>query len=117
MNLKNILTSLLTIIALPMLAQNKLADLDVKTSTICDMCEKTIETEMIYEKGVKKVDVDLTASVVHFQYDSRKTSPEKIRTALAGIGYDADDVKADEKAWQKLPECCKKEGCGKKVGE
>ncbi len=115
MYLKKNLVILLSAAALPALAQDRTSTLDVKTSTVCDMCEKTIETELIYEKGVKSVDVDLTASLVHVTYDNRKTDPERVRTAITKLGYDADDMKADEKAWQKLPECCKKEGCGKAI--
>ncbi len=115
MNLKKNLLILLFSAALPSFAQDHLATIDVKTSTVCDMCEKTIETELIYEKGVRHVDVYLEEAIVQVQYDDRKTDPVAIRTALSKLGYDADGVKADEKAWQKLPDCCKKEGCGKSV--
>jgi copper chaperone CopZ len=89
------------------------ASIDVKSTTICDMCEKTIETELIYEKGVKKVEVDLEKAIVHVEYDAKKTSPAAIRTAITKLGYQADDLPADEAAWKKLPACCKNEGCGK----
>lgn len=39
--------------------KKKVAELDIRTSTVCDMCVKTIEENMIYEKGVKAVRVDL----------------------------------------------------------
>jgi len=48
--------------------------------------------------------------VLTVEYKLGKTSPEKIRTAVSKIGYDADDVVADPKAYEKLPECCKKDG-------
>lgn len=113
MNLKTSILLLFITVVVPVAAQDHLAQLDVKTSTICDMCKKTIETELIYEKGVKKVDVHLDDKTVHVQYDDRKTDPVAIRKAIAGLGYDADDLKADENAWRKLPACCKEEGCGK----
>jgi mercuric ion binding protein len=37
-----------------------------------------------------------------------RTTIENIKTAIANIGYDADDVTADEEAYKKLPTCCKK---------
>lgn len=89
------------------------AQLDIRTSSVCDMCETTIETELIYEKGVKKVDLDLATSVIHVEYDERKTTPEAIRVAVTKLGYYADDLPGDPKAFAKLPACCQKEGCGK----
>jgi copper chaperone CopZ len=101
--------------AAPALSQDHLAEVDVKTTSVCDMCQKTIETELIYEKGVKHVHVDLEKSMIHVQYDDRKATPETIRVAITKLGYGADDLPADEAAWNKLPDCCKKEGCGKPV--
>lgn len=94
-------------------AQKKSAELDIVSSTVCDMCKETIEKELIYEKGVKKVNVDLTTSTVHVEYDAKKNTPEKLRGALIKLGYAADGVPGDEKAFAKLPACCQKEGCGK----
>ncbi len=85
----------------------------IQSSTICDMCEKTIEENMIYEKGVKKVEVDLTTASVSITFDPRKTDPAALRTALTKLGYSADGVAADPAAFAKLPACCQKEGCGK----
>ena len=113
MTIKHLLTALFVAAVLPATAQDHFAQLDVKTSTICDMCKKTIEAELIYEKGIKKVDVHLEDHLVHVLYDDRKTEPASIRKAIAAIGYDADGVKAEVKAWEKLPACCKAEGCGR----
>ncbi|MBL8003233.1 MAG: heavy-metal-associated domain-containing protein [Flavobacteriales bacterium] len=92
-----------------------LATLDVRTSSVCDMCEKTIEEGLLYEKGVKQADLDLATNVVHVTYDAKKTSPERIRVAITKLGYYADDQPGDEKAFRNLPACCQKEGCGKPV--
>jgi hypothetical protein len=43
-------------------------------------------------------------------YKKDKTNPNALRKALAAIGYDADDVAANEKSYKKLPDCCKKGG-------
>jgi len=91
----------------------KLAHLDIHTSTVCDMCEKTIEENLIYERGVKSVSVDLATSAIHVEYDARKTDASAIRTAVTKLGYAADDLPGDEAAFKELPACCQKEGCGK----
>lgn len=98
-------------------AIKKRAHLEIRTSTVCDMCEKTIEENLIYEKGVKKVVVDLERSLIHVEYDPRKNDPDGLRNAVAGMGYMADDIPGDEAAFKKLPLCCQKEGCGKPVAK
>lgn len=95
-------------------AQSKeLEHLAIQSSTVCDMCEQTIEENLIYEKGVKKVEVDLATSTVHVDFDPEKNNADALRTALTKLGYAADGVPGDEKAFAKLPACCQKEGCGK----
>jgi periplasmic mercuric ion binding protein len=91
----------------------KLVHLDIHTSTVCDMCVKTIEENLIYEKGVKKVNVDLAKSEIHVEYDAKKNTPEALRMAVSKLGYMADEIPGDEVAFKKLPLCCQKEGCGK----
>lgn len=41
-------------------------------------------------------------------YLADRTNIENIKTAIANVGYDADDVKADEDAYKKLPKTCKR---------
>jgi len=80
----------------------------IKTSSQCEDCKARIEEALAFEKGVKKSELDLETHIVTVSYKIGKTSPEKIRKAISKAGYDADDVKADPKAYGKLPACCKK---------
>jgi periplasmic mercuric ion binding protein len=91
----------------------KVSEVVVQTSVVCDMCKERIEKYLVFEKGVKEVAVDVEKKTVTVKYNAEKTSPEKIRIAIAKLGYRADNVVADEKAFNSLPACCKKEGCGK----
>lgn len=79
----------------------------IQTSAECDMCKAKLETEVGRMKGVKSVNVDLKTQVATVVYNNTKTSPDKIRTVISNAGYDADDVKANNRAKNKLPECCK----------
>jgi periplasmic mercuric ion binding protein len=81
----------------------------IQTSAECEMCEKRIEKALIFEKGIKEVKVDVESGKVIVRYNPSRITLDKIRQLLSKAGYDADDVKADEKAFNKLPECCKKE--------
>jgi len=87
--------------------KGKLDTINIKTSAECDMCKEKLETELGRTKGVKSVVVDLKTQVATVVYNSSKTNPEKIRTVISNIGYDADDVKANNRAQNKLPECCR----------
>jgi periplasmic mercuric ion binding protein len=117
--MKNFLFLCLSLIAFTVNGQNadskskKTEHLEVRTSSVCDMCERTIEDNLIYEKGVKKVELDLATGLLHIEYDPKKNTPEGLRTALTKLGYAADDVPGDPEAFAKLPACCQKEGCGK----
>ena len=84
----------------------KKVTVQIKTTAECDMCKARIEKEMGFVKGVKKAELDLATKVLTVTYLTKKTSLDEIRKAISKIGYDADDVKAENKAFKKLPECC-----------
>ncbi|MBL7890157.1 MAG: heavy-metal-associated domain-containing protein [Bacteroidia bacterium] len=89
-------------------AQETTSEIKIKTSATCDMCKETIEKYVAFEKGVKKVTVDVDTKMATVIYNPQKTSPEKIRLAISKSGYDADNIPADKKAYDKLDACCKK---------
>ncbi|HEY6160680.1 MAG TPA: heavy metal-associated domain-containing protein [Bacteroidia bacterium] len=80
----------------------------IKTSAQCETCKANIEKALSFTKGVKSANLDVDTKVVTVEYDPSKTTIDKIRIAISKAGYDADDVKADPKAYSKLKECCKK---------
>ncbi len=79
-----------------------------KTSAVCDMCKARIEKSLAYEKGVHSANLDVPSKILTVSYRADKTSPAALRTAVQKIGYDADDLTAEAKAYNRLPECCKK---------
>ncbi len=88
--------------------QKKEETITIKTSAVCGMCKERIEEGMSFEKGVKEVSLNVQTKMLTVTYKTSKTDPEKLRTAVTKIGYDADDKTADAKAYEKLPACCKK---------
>lgn len=80
----------------------------MKTSGQCEMCKDRLETAFAYEKGVYSSSFDLETKEFTVYYNPKKTDPDKIKKAVNAVGYDADDTKADPKAYSKLPGCCKK---------
>ena len=75
---------------------------------MCETCGFLFLNTLAFENGVKKVDLDEKEMLVTVSYNPKKTSPEKIRTAISKLGYDADDIPANPAAYEKLDGCCKK---------
>lgn len=88
----------------------KLDTVKIKTNAECEMCKTRLEKEVGLMKGVKSVSLDLTTQVATVVYNNTKTDPAKIRTVIANTGYDADTVKANNRAQKKLPACCQPGG-------
>ena len=116
MKRKPILNSavLITVLfVLPILAaysqDKKNTEIKIKTSAVCGMCKDRIETGLAFEKGIKDVTLDVETKIATVNYNPAKTTPENIRKAISKLGYDADTIPADAKAYEKLPPCCKKD--------
>ncbi|MBL0308292.1 MAG: heavy-metal-associated domain-containing protein [Bacteroidetes bacterium] len=80
----------------------------IHTSAICESCKKRIEKSLKATEGVLEASLNLNNKKIKVKYDPAKTSPDKIRQTIANTGYDADDVKKNEAAFDKLPNCCQK---------
>jgi len=82
----------------------------IVTSAQCETCREKLSRDLSYLKGVERTDLDLDTRILMVIYDSGRTTPEKIRKAITRSGYDADELPADPRAYQRLPGCCKKGG-------
>lgn len=82
---------------------------DIKTSAQCGTCKSAIEKAVNNVDGVKSAELDLETKIVTVKYDVSKTNVDALKSAIVNIGYDADDVPADAKAYENLHSCCKKE--------
>lgn len=74
----------------------------------CETCGEKFEKILIREKGVQMVTLDEKEMTIKVVYNTKKTTIDAIRKAIAKLGYDADDVKADTDAYAGLDDCCKK---------
>ena len=74
----------------------------------CVECKTLIEKFMKVEEGVAKVVVDFRKKITSITYLPDRTNLENIKTAIANLGFDADDVTANEEQYKRLPICCKK---------
>lgn len=74
----------------------------------CETCGKSFQSEMLKIKGVKMYDLNPEAGQITVFYNPQKTNLKTIRTAITKLGYDADELRADPEAYEKLDGCCKK---------
>lgn len=72
----------------------------------CAGCEKKIKGNLRYEKGVKRIDTSVEQQKVTVKYDADKTSAEKLQKAFKKFGYEARQVKADEKVKRDNTQSC-----------
>ena len=87
---------------------------EIKVSITCDHC-KVCETcglnfkeNMLKIKGVKMYELNEEKKTLTVYYNPKKTNLTIIKSEIAKLGFDADDVKADPLAYEKLDGCCKK---------
>jgi periplasmic mercuric ion binding protein len=111
--MKKILTVLVTILALSFGSNaQSVAKTEVvkfKTSAKCGMCKARIEGDMGKTKGVQKVNLDLSDKTVSIVYNPKKTNVSALKASISKIGYDADEVIANQKSHDALPDCCQKD--------
>ena len=107
--LKLFLILTLVIVVFPANAQKnkKIKEVKIVTSAVSSECEKRIEHNMRFEKGIKFVDLDLKTRVLTLKYSPKKTNPDKLRLAVSKLGFDADNVQADKTDFNTLPAVCK----------
>jgi len=90
----------------------------IQTNAYSSKSDAIFKEHLPFVKGVKEYKYDEKSYKIAVAYDAKKTNPDKIRAEIAKLGFDADQVKANEKARAKLPEECKTmpKGCNKPCG-
>ena len=81
-----------------------------KTDTVkvwgnCDECKDKIETAA-KKAGAISADWNEDNYLLVANYNNDKTSGIDIQKEIAAVGYDTQDVKASDDAYNKLPKCC-----------
>lgn len=91
-------------------AQQKVNDKAIiQTPTAqCEACKERIERYLAFQDGIISVKVDIKKKTTAVSWVTDRTNIEIIKAAIANVGFDADDVTAEEAAYKRLPKCCKK---------
>ena len=106
-----LLILLLVVATTPSLAQAKkvLQTVTIKTPAAqCEICKNRIENFMAKEEGVTKTLLDYRRKTAKVTFWTDRTNIENVKTAIANLGYDADDVTANPESYNRLPLSCRK---------
>lgn len=68
--------------------------LSINPGMSCQNCENKIKNNLRFEKGVKLIETSIADQTVTVSYDPKKTDVDKIKQALAKIGYEASESPA-----------------------
>ncbi len=110
---KLILLALMAVVTLGAYAQTQSVTIQTNASLKCQKCVNRFKENVPFFKGVKDYTYDESTAKLTIKYDSKKTNPDQLRKEVSKLGYNADSVKADPAAREKLPACCKGGGsCG-----
>lgn len=108
--MKNLVFIVITTLSINVaFAQKTIETVEIKTSSVCDMCKETIEKQLAFTKGVTAAQLNVKTGIVTVSFKSNKTNIDDIRTAINEVGYDADDSPASKEAYENLHSCCKKD--------
>lgn len=89
--------------------KNKNAKQEFEVNGNCEQCKKRIEKAAYSVSGVKSADWSIDSHILHLIINEEKSSVEDVKKAVAKVGHDTDNVKADVAVYQKLHSCCQYE--------
>jgi TusA-related sulfurtransferase len=87
-------------------AQTAVKNEIIKVWGNCGMCKNKIE-KFAKSAGATSASWNEETKILNISYNSAASSSEKIQKAIAASGYDTQDFKADDKAYNRLMSCCK----------
>jgi mercuric ion binding protein len=103
MKVKHFPVVIMTFFSMNLLAQTKTDT--VKVWGNCDECKDKIETAA-KDAGAADANWSDSTYLLVVNYDASKTSSLDIQKSVAAVGYDTQDVRADDTSYKKLPKCC-----------
>ncbi len=80
-----------------MAKDNKTVILTTSPQMHCESCENKLKNNRRFEKGIKRIDTNVDKQTVTIKYDADKITPAKIQEAFKKIGYNARELKENEK--------------------
>ncbi len=85
----------------------------IQTNALSEKSNEVFEGKLPFLKGIKSFTFDVQSSKISVTFDPRKTNIDTIRKEISNLGFNADNVAANETARAKLPSECKVKACAK----
>lgn len=104
---------LLTFMVINVVSAQKTEKVVIKTSAECGDCKERIESKLNYTKGVSFAELDYETKELTVKFKTDKITLAEIKKIVSELGYDADELKANEVTQKKLPLCCQPGGMKK----
>lgn len=80
----------------------------IKTPTVqCETCSDRLTFFLSREYGITSVKVNIRQKTTTVTWLNDRSTFENIKVAIANLGFDADDIEAEESAYKRLPKDCK----------
>lgn len=89
--------------------KNKNAKYTIEVNGNCDLCKKRIEKAAFSVVGVKSAVWNVETHQLALILNEEKCSLLDVKKAIANVGHDTDEVKANNEAYDKLHMCCQYE--------
>ena len=109
--MKSLIFAIFTLVAFsnPSFAQQKaIQKAVIQTPGVrAEACKTQIDNFLKHEYGVSSVKADYRRHAVTVTWYTDRTNIENIKTAIANMGYDADDITAEPDALRRLPPPCR----------
>lgn len=105
--MKNIIAMAFVMFTLTSFAQKKVQEVVIQTSAECGSCKDRIESKLNYVKGIKFAELDVPSKELTVKFKTKNISLKEIKEMVVGLGYQADEMVANDAAYEALPTCCK----------
>ena len=86
--------------------KNKNAKYEFEVNGNCEQCQKRIQKAAFSVAGVKSASWDIESHQMAVIINEEKCSLLDVKTAIAKVGHDTDEVKATDEIYDKLHSCC-----------
>jgi len=106
---KMILGMMLLFVALSTQAQdkkNKNAKYTFEVNGNCEQCQKRIQKAAFSVAGVKSATWNVETHEMAVIINEEKCSLLDVKKAIANVGHDTDEIKANDEVYEKLHSCC-----------
>ncbi len=89
--------------------KNKNAKYEFEVNGNCEQCQKRIQKAAFSVPGVKSAEWHMDDHMLRIILNEEKSSVLDVKKAVARVGHDTDEVKAEDGVYEKLHSCCKYE--------